>query len=236
LSDANIFSGINTFANKNWVCEWYVKMFLYMLNFASVDNSEVLRWYVLDAQDFPQVWHAWIKIWDKYYDPTFDDPVWQLKTKTFTEYKYFWLPYDLFYTNRYNFDEIPSILKEKDLTYRESFITQKTIPLISKYRYSWYNILKPYILRLEYWIDYNKKLDVNDLKKIVKYYELNNFQFIENWVTKTIKTLKYYSIDNLNIDDLVEQLNYDFKQYYLFKWKLVDWSYEYRLGYDVEFK
>jgi len=30
---------------------------------------------VIDAADFPNIGHAWLRIDDKYYDPTFDDPV-----------------------------------------------------------------------------------------------------------------------------------------------------------------
>ena len=136
LDQAKIFSWIQTYINKEWVCEWYAKLFLYMLNFANLNNSQVIRWYVLDAEDFPKIWHAWIKSWNKYYDPTFDDPLWWTKTKKFSEYNYFWLPYDLFYTNRYTFDRIPSFLKEKTMKYRENFIRKRISSLLIKYKNS----------------------------------------------------------------------------------------------------
>ena len=235
LNDYKIFSWIDTFYNKNWICEGYTKTYMYMLNFSNVRDVELIRWYVLDAQDFPEVWHAWIKINDDYYDPTFDDPIWWKETKKFSEYRYFELPYDLFYTNRYSLENLPDELKQKTPEYLDSYIVKRIIPLVSKYRYSWYNILKPFTLRLDYWIDLEKKLDIEDLKEIVPYYEVDNFKFTKNWEVKNIKTLRYYWLWDLAIDDIVEILNFSFHWYYLFKWKLEDWSYEYRLAYDVKF-
>ena len=236
LSDAKIFSWIDTFKNKNWVCEWYSKIFLYMLNFANIDDVEVIRWYVLDAQDFPKVWHAWVRIWDRYYDPTFDDPIWRIETKKYSEYKYFSMPKDLFYTNRYDFAYLPEWLKTQTLEFRENFIAKKIKSLIAKYKNSWYNLIKPYLLKLNNWIEVDKKLNIEDLKKIAAYYEVNNFKFIKNYSSKTIKTLKYYLVTDDNVEILVKQLNYSFSWYYLFKWYLDSWNYEYRLGYDIKYQ
>jgi hypothetical protein len=206
-----------------------------MLNFANLNHSEVIRWYVLDAPDFPSVWHAWIKIEDKYYDPTFDDPIWQTNTKTKEQYNYFWLPYDLFYTNRYDFDKIPSFLKEKSLEYREDFISKRISSLLYKYKDSWYNILRLYLIKYENGIDLNKKLDIEDLKKIIPYYEVNNWNIIINWREENISNIKYYLIDDSKVENILEQLDYNFEWYYLFKWKLENWTYEYRLSYNVSF-
>ncbi len=236
LSDSKIFSWIDTFKNKNWVCEWYTKVFLYMLNFANINNAEIIRWYVLDSVDFPKVWHAWVKIWDHYYDPTFDDPIWIIKTKNFEQYKFYSLPSDLFYTNRYDFDKLPEYIKKEDITFRKNFITQQIIPLIPKYENSWYNLLKPYILKLAKWIKADKKLDIEDLKNMIEYHEIDWLTFIKNWVTKSILNIKYYVINESQIDEMLEQLDYKLDWYYLFKWKLDDWSYEYRLAYNVVFE
>ena len=235
LQDWRIFSWVETYTNKDWVCEWYVKMFLYMLNFANINNSEVIRWYVIDAQDFPKVWHAWLRIWNRYYDPTFDDPIWQTETKKYTDYKYYNLPKDLFYTNRYDFDKIPEVLKTKNLEFRKEIIVKNTLPLISKYKKSWYNILKPYIWKEKHWIKLDKKLDINDLKKITHYHTVENFKFTRNWTKVSIKSLQYYKITDSWVDDLMEQINYNLNWYYLFKWKLENWDYEYRVGYNVKF-
>ena len=236
LDDPKIFSWIFTYINKNWVCEWYVKLFMYMLNFAYIDNVEVIRWYVLDATDFPNIWHAWVRIWDKYYDPTFDDPVWITKTKKYNEYKYFWLPYDLFYTNRYTFEKIPSFLKTKSIEYRKKFINKRISALLYKYKNSWYNLLKPYLLKEKYNIDLNKSLTIDDLKKIVPYYKVNNWNININWTTKYIKNIKYFVITNSNTEDILNQLNYNLDWFYIFYMKNDNWSYEYRLAYDVIFR
>ena len=80
---------------------------MYMLNFAWVSDTEVIRGFVIDATDFPEIWHAWVRIWNKYYDPTFDDPIGQKDTKKLENYKFFRLPKDLFYTNRFTYDDTP---------------------------------------------------------------------------------------------------------------------------------
>lgn len=233
LDDVRIFSWIDTYKNKLWVCEWYDKMFLYMLNFSYINNVEVNRWYAIDAQDFPKIWHAWVKIWNNYYDPTFDDPIWNTKTKQFEQYNFYWLPKDLFYTNRYDVDNLPEYLKDKDKDFRKWVINQKILLLIPKYRNSWYNILKPYILKLDNWIKADKKLDIEDLKKIMWYYDVENLKFIKDWKTRNINSLQYYVVDWNSVESLLEQIEYNFNWYYLFKWKLDNWSYEYRLAYDV---
>ncbi len=50
--------------------------------FAGVQNSIMIKWNVIDAQDFPNIWHVWLRIGEYYYDPTFDDPIWTNNTKT----------------------------------------------------------------------------------------------------------------------------------------------------------
>jgi len=236
LDNANIFSWIDTFKNKSWVCEWYTKIFMYMLNFANINDTEVIRWYVIDAIDFPKVWHAWVRIWNEYFDPTFDDPIWNTKTKLYDDYEYFWLPKDLIYTNRYDFNNLPQYLKEKDKDFLKWFITQNIIPLLPKYKNSWYNILKPYLMKLNNWIDVDKELDIEDLKKIMWYYEVIDMKFTKNWTKNTITNINYYLIDNTDIDDLMVQLNFNIDWYYLFKWKLDNWNYEYRLAYNLVIK
>ena len=233
LNDYRIFSWVNTYINKDWVCEWYTKLFLYMLNFSWLNHSEVVRWYVLDAQDFPEIWHAWVKVWDKYYDPTFDDPIGQKNTRNYSEYMYYWLPYDLFHVNRYDLETMPMFLKAKSVEFRESYIIWRMTALVYKYRNSWFNILKPYLIKLNNWITLDQKIGIEEFKKITEYYEVNNWKFTKDWITKNIQTLKYYNIDENNIEDLIKQLNYNLDLYYFFKWELEDWNYKYRLWYDI---
>ena len=124
FDDKKIFSWILTYKNGDGVCEGYTKMFLYMLSFAWIQDVSTIRWYVINAPDFPRAWHIWVQIWDVYYDPTYDDPIWSLETKAFKDYDYFALPKDLFYTSRYEYELMPEYIKELTLREREEIIEE----------------------------------------------------------------------------------------------------------------
>ncbi|MDP2091272.1 MAG: hypothetical protein Q8K30_06780 [Candidatus Gracilibacteria bacterium] len=235
LEDYRIFSGIDSFKNKLGVCEGYTKMFKYMLNFSYINSVEVNRGYVIDAQDFPKVGHAWIKIGNDYYDPTFDDPIGIPITKTFDQYYYYSLPKDLFFTNRYDFDKLPEYLKNKDLEFRKGIINQKTLLLLSKYNKSGYNLLKPYLIKLNNGIKVDKKIDIEDLKTIITYSEVDNLKVSISGKNKNIASLSYYIIESSSLESMLEQLDYNLDGYYLFKWKLDNGGYDYRLAYNVIF-
>ena len=234
IDDPKIYSWIQSFKNKDWVCEWYTKVFLYMTSFAGINDIELIRWFVLDAVDFPKIWHAWIRHGNSYYDPTFDDPVWQTETRKESEYHYFWLPKDLFYTNRFDLDKVPEELKTKSLDERKIHILKNIVPLLNKYENSWYNILRTHLLKKKHDIKLMNKFDLDSLKKILPFHEVIDFRFIKDWKTILIKNLAYYKMEDDLVEDLIKQLNYDFTGHYLLKWKLEDWSYEYRVGYNLE--
>ena len=240
INDKKIFSWILSYKNKNWVCEWYVKLASYSLKFAWIKDVKVIRWDVIDAKDFPKIWHAWLKIWDLYYDPTFDDPVWGIKTKNFSEYKYFWLPKDLLYANRFDYWATPEHLKSEPLEYRKNIVNQNLSKLSTKY--SWKNYL---ILQ---WVDFNKKFNIevwknitiSQVKKILPYYEVTEkssweLVFYKNWIKKNITKLQFFVINNNNLWQVLEQLNYKLDWLYLFKWNK-NWKIEYRLWFDVVIK
>ena len=236
LSDAKIFSWIEAFNNNSWVCEWYVKLMVYMLLFAWIDDSKVIRWYVIDAQDFPQIWHAWVKIDWSYYDPTFDDPIWAISDRISSEYKYFNLPKDLFYTNRYDEDKLPESIKNMNTNKIEELILTNLYNLYDKYKDKNYELLKLIKFKTDNWIDYKNKIDLTNLSNILPQYIVNNFSFKKNWLTKRISKLNFYELNNENIDELLEQLNYNLSWYYYFKWTDDSWIISYKLAYNVEFK
>lgn len=142
VNNKYIFSWIYTYKNNDGICTGYAKLDLYMLSFAWVDNAKVIKWNVIDAPNFPNIWHAWIQIWSNYYDPTFDDPIWNTSAKTYDEYSYFWLPKDLFYTNRFNYWDLPWELKNADLQTRKNYVINELSKLQSKYSNNNYNLLK----------------------------------------------------------------------------------------------
>lgn len=67
----SVFSWMETYRNKSWVCDWYSKLMQYMLSFAWINNTSIEIWNA-DIGKWKLVPHAWIKIGNLYYDPTWD--------------------------------------------------------------------------------------------------------------------------------------------------------------------
>ncbi len=235
LSDFTIYSWLDTYNLWKWACEWYTKLFAYMSRFSWLSDVEVIRWFVIDAQDFPDIWHAWIKIWNKYYDPTFDDPVGNKEALSFDMYNYFSLPKDLFYTNRFLYNDLPDELKNSSLEYRKDYIIKSLSNLVSKYNNNNFNLLKIFKLKKEKWINYNTKIDLSNFHKVKEMYIVDNFAFNDWKNNLIIKSLSFFTLGNDNVESILKQVNYDLSDYYFFKWKVSDWIYEYRLAYNVEF-
>lgn len=238
LSDYRIFSWLETYENKNWVCSWYVKLMTYMLLFSWINNIEDIRWYVIDAKDFPNIGHAWLRIWEKYYDPTFDDPIWATITKKFNEYKYFALPKDLFYTNRFDYWKLPEYIKKLSLEERKKIIFNNLAKLVNKYLWKNYLLLKPFEFRKKYNLGFKEKLTISDLKNILKYYYVDDYKFYDkNWIKKYITSIVYYSVNDNNIEKVLsDDFNYDISWLYLFKWKDENWNISYILTNNVSIK
>jgi len=208
-----------------------------MLAFAWVRNFEVIKGDVINAKDFPVIGHAWLKIGADYYDPTFDDPIGNTQTRTQDQYRYFDIPKDLFYTNRYDYGTTPESLKTTTLFYRDTKVEFALSKLVEKYKNAGYNLLKPYIFRAKYDIPYNKNLTPELLKNIIPSMEVNgdNYSYTDStWKTGYIRWLKYYLVDNTNLISALFALDFDLTDVYLMNWKTGNTS-EYRLAYDVKF-
>lgn len=235
LGDKTIFSWIDTYKLWTWACEWYTKLFNYMAKFSWISDIEVIRWFVIDAQDFPRVWHAWIRIWDRYYDPTFDDPLWNSKALTFSEYNYFDLPKDLLYTNRYLYNKLPENLRTSSMDYRKDIINKNLSLLVDKYSSKDFNLLKVFKFKEKYDIKYNEKINLSNLDKIMPVYLVNDFAYNENGKNKVIKSLSYYGINDSNLEIVLNQIKFNLDWYYFYKWDIWNWNYEYRLAYNLVF-
>ncbi len=233
IEDKQIFSWIDTFGDHEWVCDGYVKLMTYMLLYAWLDDVEIIRWDVIDADDFPYIWHAWLKIWNDYYDPTFDDPVGLTGTLTYEQYRFFKLPRDLLYTNRFDYADTPDSLKKAPLSEREELIKRNLSNLVSKYEKSNYLLLKPFKLRKDYNIGYNEKISIETVKNILPYIEqLSSTEIIKNWTKQKVRRLgySYYTVDNTkDLEPILQTLNYNIKGLSLIK--SIWW--EYRIGYDL---
>lgn len=234
MQDYEIFSWIETFKNKNWVCEWYVELFNLMLWFNNIE-SEIIIWDVIDAEDFPQIWHAWVKINEFYYDITFDDPVWLEKTKTFDKYEYYKLPKDLFYTNRFDKWKTPNSLKTSSIEYRESLIKINLSKLITKYKNENYNLLKVFKFKENYNLSPEKTVKKDDIISILWYNEMKNYEIVINWKIKYVKNLNYIILDDSTVETFLEQINFDLTWYTVLKWLKDDWSIEFIISNNITY-
>lgn len=237
LKKAEIFSWIDTYKNKDGVCEWYVKLMLYMLMFSWIEDTEVIRWFVINANDFPKIWHAWIKIWNYYYDPTFDDPIWNTKAKTFDEYEYYKLPADLLYTNRYDVNDLPEELKTKTKVELNNIVVKNLFYLIGKYKDANFNLMRYPLFLYNNWLKYDETITISKLSKIINIIEVDNvdFSFTKNWVKNYISKIQFYKISDENLYDILSIIKFDLTWKYLYKWNFQDWTYEYRIWFNVEF-
>lgn len=234
MEDYDIFSWIETFKNKDWVCEWYVELFNLMLWFNNI-QSKILIWDVIDAADFPNIWHAWVQIGEYYYDPTFDDPIWATETKNFYKYSYYKLPKDLFYTNRFDKWQTPEAIKNTTIDYRKAIIKVNLSKLVTKYKNSDYNLLKLFIFKEKYNIASTKDITSQDLINILWVKDMENFWVYINWRLRYVKNLNYIELKDSIIDTFLEQNNYDLSSYTLLKWIKDDWSFIYILSKDITY-
>lgn len=225
LSDFKISSWIETWKNKTWVCEWYIELMQLMLWFNNVP-VDLKPWDVIDAPDFPYIWHWWVKIFDYYYDPTFDDPIWNTKAKTKQEYEYYKLPRDLLYTDRFDMWETPEYLKKASIEERQTYIRQQRANVYPKYKNDDYNLLKPYKFKEKNWIPLNTKITINALKNKVDYWEFDWKNLKINWQSRVVSSMKYAEIDDNNIEVFLDMVSYDFSDYMLIQWS-ENWTQKY---------
>lgn len=238
LSDERIFSAIETFKNKNGVCTWYTKLMLYMLAFAWIHDVEVIRGQVIDAEDFPEIGHAWIRIGDRYYDPTFDDPIWALDTKKRSEYTYFGLPRDIFYANRFEYADLPESFKTKTNEQIREHIFNYLKILRPKYEWQseYENVFAPIVFRENYNISpltnvtpslLAQKIGSNTIKD-------DSFIYTKNWKQTQVTWIRYFVITVENTERVLIQLGYAIDEVTLFNWQTSSGAYEWRLAYELE--
>lgn len=169
-----LYSDIWVFKNREWVCSWYSLLMETMLRFAWISDVEIIDGFVLGWVNNYRSEHAWLRIWELYYDVTWDE--W----KTENEWKWFWLPYDIMFATRViSWDDRVNNSNLKNL-YNENL---KTIS--DNYEYWKYNLLIPFQNWNWEWKkkleteDNNKKDEINNIdepsdKTIIKNDEKNN--------------------------------------------------------------
>lgn len=240
LNDEKIFSWIETFKNNQWVCTGYTKLSSYLFYFAWYNDVEVIKWHVIDARDFPQIWHAWLKIWDLYYDPTFDDPLGGRETKSFDEYKYFGLPKDIFYANRFDFGSLPIEIETASKSEIQEYIFNYLSDLLPKYenQIDEYQVFAEIQFRNTHNISWNTLITPEILASKIWSYpvENNSFKFQENNQEKRITQIRYYPVTDDNINQVLDTIWYDFTDTYLFDWETESGQRQWRLWYDLELR
>ncbi|MDD5213695.1 MAG: hypothetical protein PHG82_04695 [Candidatus Gracilibacteria bacterium] len=234
----SIFSGLYTFQNKTGVCDGYTKIFSYLLMFSGIENLEIKTGFVLNSDLFPNFGHAWVKVGDFYYDPTFDDPIGQKTTKTETDYKYFKLPSSILYADRIDGTNISDSIKKSSKALRDLLVSKRFYDVGKKYKNSNYLILKPYITKINLGLKFNEKLDTSKAIKLFSYLEAkNDYSAVDaNGNKKYIKNIIYYKVDNSNLENIFAQVfAYNTAGVYLIKWDLGNGQYEYRLSNNIKF-
>lgn len=221
----DIFSWIKTFKNKVWVCQWYVELLNIMLAFNNI-KSEIIKWDVINSKDFPEVWHAWIKIDNFYYDPTFDDPVWATKNRKFEDYFYYKLPKDLFYTNRFNRWETPKFLKKLNLNQRQTYVDLNIFSVSEKYKNENFNILNLVKFKKRLWLSAKQEIKIENLINFFWIIEIiDNSKVKINWKEKFLKELEYFELNNDNLIPFLYKVKFNLDWYKLFKdkknWKIL---------------
>ena len=240
LDDMKIFSWSEAFFRKDWVCTAYSKLMVYMMMYSWMYDLEMIEWYVIDAPDFPNIWHAWVRYKDRFYDPTFDDPIGALANKTRDEYKYFQIPQDIFYTNRFHYEDLPESFYTASKNDIEQFIYEWLLALVPKYRgeLSKYEIFNPVVFRDTFNISSNVILNPEIIAQNVWFetVEWKTFSYTNNGTTYQISALNYYLITADNTETVLSQLSYNLDDTKLYKWLLEDGSSEWRLWYNIKLR
>ncbi len=202
-------SWVETYLNKEGLCIGQTRLMLYLLKAAEIENVKPIAWYVVDSFDFPQVWHAWIQIWDYFYDPSFEREYQQDPSK----YLYYKIPYDIIYTNRYNLKDLPKKLLvadkdeiKKEIKKRRLLLTEKYYPSDKYMLLQRSYFVKKYSLEVEHEITLSDiihqvgtlRIDFKDWSLIQKY-----DIFDEN--------ITYFNIPSLktNLEEILQNINYD---------------------------
>jgi hypothetical protein len=234
-----VFSWILSFKNTDSVCDWYVKLFAYMLLFSGIEDFEIKKWYVFNSKDFPYIGHAWIKIWDKYYDPTFDDPIWNKWEIKKEDYLYFWLDKELFYTNRFEYKDKEIFFEEYkkySLEQRDLIVEKNLFDLSEKYKNT--NLVKTIFYKKELWFEAWEKITIEKLKTKLKYFEVDkNYSFIdEKGKKRKIYKIEYFEINDKNAWLLLKQIKEKFLKSYLLKFEQKNGSFLYYLAFTLDYK
>lgn len=224
-----IFSWVLTYQNKSWVCDGYTKLMLYMLSFAGIKDVEIKKWFAYDYVDFPNFWHAWVRVGNWYYDPTFDDPIGSV-AKEKTIFSYYKMPRELLYVNRFDGLDIPSDLKNMSLEQRKQRVLENMYGVFEKYKD--YAVMNKVKNRMFLWAGSKDVITVETLIKNMKISRVKNFTLDDG---RRIAGIRFYPVTQSTLESLLNDPNTDFSKMTLLQWELSDGKTEYRLAYEIQF-
>ncbi len=226
-----IFSGILTFQNKSGVCDGYTKLMLYMLSFAQIQDVEVMRWFAFDNQDFPDFWHAWVRVGNWYYDPTFDDPIGN-KDADKVDFLFYKLPRELIYINRFDGLEIPENLKNLSLSERKTLALKNMYDVFDQY--SDYALMNKIKNRKFLWLDSQENITFEWFITKMWSKDVKNFVlYNEDGTTKRIASIRFYQFNSSTLEIILNDSSIDISQFTVLKWHNEDGTFDYRLAYDI---
>lgn len=230
-------SWIDTYVRKTWVCEWFVELFQLLLWFNNIESTWII-WYSFTDPNYPEIMHMWLRIWDYYYDPTFDDAVVWTNKASKSIYEFYKLPKDIIYADRYDLKDEQKYkdLETKSLEDRENIKNNNLNSLYQKYKNSWYNIFNLMQKKDELWLSTSKNISLNDLQKILityKFKSQNENQVIvtlADWKQKYLKYYEYYTIDNNTIEYILYSTDINLDDYVIIEYTDNIWKTEHYLS------
>lgn len=221
-----MFSAGEALQTRNGVCTAYARLMSYLLLYHNFYDIEAIEGYVIDAPDFPQIGHAWVRVGERYFDPTFDDPIGIKETRDFQNYRYFNLPKDIFYANRFHYEDLPESFKTANKTQISQYIFNILSNLQGKYETEAqnYHVFAPVLFRNTYNISANTLITPELLASKIGSYQVakNSFTYTRNGKNILISGLKYYTLTSENTQNILDSLNYDITDMPLFDWELAD--------------
>lgn len=196
LENYAIYSWLEAFENKSAVCEGQALLMYYLLKIAEVKDIQYIDGYVIDAPDFPNVRHAWIRVGEYFYDPSFEK-VYQENHKKYFYYK---VPHDIMYTNRYTSYAVPERVLEQTKQENQNLIYHKRTRLTHKYSQSdGYKLLdKVFFIK-----KYNLSSENITLWDIISYLKPQRIDFTKwklSYNSHLPQNIEYFPIKNLNIN------------------------------------
>jgi hypothetical protein len=217
ISDDTIYSWLEAFKNKSAVCEWQALLMYYLLKLSWIQNVEYIDWFQIDAWDFPEVRHAWIQIGEYFYDPSFE----YLYQEDPSKYLYYKIPYDIFYTNKFNTYDLPEDFYKKTQEVMNDWVEEQRYLLTDKYTaFNNYMVLKKSFFKKEYWILPTKSISLWDLISFLPEYTLT----VTDWKVDTNAStypnnVDFYPIVNLweNIEGILYENNFNISKFVIIK-------------------